>query len=287
MKKAILFLCSFICMTSMAMKPPVQIGQQKRSAWQIFLSPLRLNIPKPMPQSLCSHNHQENTEDEGENGNQSIRLGYASDFIRDFAQNIIQDPSVDIAVTNDPDQIALAMRHGDDGSRVLIAYQENLADVILFPSDRSMVNKQQFARMIDNLGKQTDNGVVHVGEMIDVLRKTMVDSEIKGITIHEHGHIVYGHVNGMLEEQLERKEISEEIYFAEKRKNERAADDRVYEKGSPRTIMASENFLGKLCALDVMTGNTDDTYSTHPHGCKRYAAAHEAVNKILGHWADN
>jgi hypothetical protein len=95
---------------------------------------------------------------------------------------------------------------------------------------------------------------------------------------------VKGHLHLRLEEQLDNNEISKKAYFAAKKRNEEAADNHMYEKGSPRTLAAAINTFGKMCVIDKLTHRMDDTYEIHPNGCKRrenaqYAFSHKMSDR--------
>jgi hypothetical protein len=90
-----------------------------------------------------------------------------------------------------------------------------------------------------------------------------------------------------LREKLEAQEITPEAYYAKRRSLEYEADERVYRDGSPRSKIGFEGFCHKMCAYDNRFRTRDVTYSTHPHSCDRYVKAKEAVDKMLGPWADS
>ncbi|HEV2917091.1 MAG TPA: hypothetical protein VGW78_05080 [Candidatus Babeliales bacterium] len=285
MKKSIisLLLCLSVCMQAMD-----KTKQQKgRAPKQQTLSQriVRPFIPRLKTAAInnkkapkISHN---NAVEAVDNQNQEIYLVEASEPIRNFTYEITKDPSIVVGVTNDPEQVAFATIIPDTQQK-FIAYQEDLAREIVDPKEYRMIDGKQYKEFIQKHNYNAEQAFF-------VWRESLVKNEIRSIAKHEHGHLVNDHSRKgeILQQKLENNEISREEYFTARRQYETEADDFVNQNGSPRTLFASENVLHKLCIMDCMKGTYDVTYHEHPHSCDRYAKAKEAVDKMLGPWADS
>ncbi|HEV2917090.1 MAG TPA: hypothetical protein VGW78_05075 [Candidatus Babeliales bacterium] len=287
MKKSIISL--LLCL-SVGMQAMDKTKQQKdRAPKQQTLSQriVRPFIPRLKTAAInnkkapkISHN---NAVEAVDNQNQEIYLVEASEPIRNFTYEITKDPSIVVGVTNNPNKVAFAnVINIEDSKKRLIVYQEDLAIKIVNPEEHRMISGKEFREIVQKYNLTS-------GQAFDVWRKTLVTDEIRPICKHEYGHHVNDHIKEeeILQQKLKNNEISREEYFAARRQHEVEADDFVNQNGSPRTLFASENALHKLCIVDCMTDTYDVTYHQHPHSCDRYARAKEAVDKMLGPWADS
>jgi hypothetical protein len=183
----------------------------------------------------------------------------AREPVRNFAQQVAGDQSIDVAVTSGHNDVAFEVCQSN--GKHLIVYHKDVADVVTRQQNSEILNATEFDSMIKK--EKLDSH-----EMMDTLRQTMTKEEVEGITLHEYGHALKNHTEQrkLLLQKRKNNEISEVELFDAYRKMEFEADAHVVKNGSQKTIRATQNYLNKVC---VMEKHTHPLHFEHPSACTR------------------